>query len=63
MKRNVPLLLLASLLLVACGNREGYHNSNRTLQKTPAPVTKEAQAPMLDEEEVLSIWQKFKSLL
>nr|WP_174688412.1 VWA domain-containing protein [Capnocytophaga sp. oral taxon 878] len=54
MKRNVPLLLLASLLLVACGNREGYHNSNRTLQKTPAPVTKEAQAPMLDEEEVLS---------
>lgn len=51
MKKNVSLLLLAALLLAACGNRDGYYNSGRTLQKMPAPMADEEQAYVLEEAE------------
>lgn len=51
MKKNVSLMLLAALLLAACGNRDGYYNSGRTLQKMPAPMANEEQAYELAEEQ------------
>ena len=53
MKKNVSLLLLAALLLAACGNRDGYYNSGRTLRKMPAPMADEEQAYVLEEAEAV----------